>query len=1409
MAEAVSILGVISASVHLTEKIVELSSRVKNAPKEALELLSEVMSIGHSIRSLRTHLQREEARGNNAFAQTSVLFFAINGCHGQLEALHKTLDAVSSASGFARFWHRLEWPFERRDALDAVKSLHRYAQIFHFAVSMDAISTVSLSQRDMLIEIQASLDAMNGQQGSLSAVRSYISEVRDAVAQLPLVAAAARETSETLVKMKQDDALSKILNLLPPLPYRERHRELQLRRMDGAGQWVLSRPEFLLWRNSDGSSQHDNTIWCNGQPGAGKTYLASVIIDYLESCSTQDHAKIISFYFDYKQHVEQTPFKIAQTLLHQLLSTYEAVPSSIQELQRRITTTQYVPNWNDLKSALVSLCNESPGPVFVVIDALDECEESSNREPVLELLRDLMDSQARLLITSRPFPPDIDDLLGHCSQILVEASASDIRAFVLEQITKSARMRKVIDNKLRDQIVSKIEQTSGGMFLLPALQISNVLSQTTRKQVVVALETLPTKLGEALDLTMERIRTQSLDSDSRAKLALNVLMWLSTVRRPITPTELQHAIAISEQLSEELSASSIVDLTDPVFFVDCCFGLVTIDSEKSVIRLVHFSVNEYLETRRDSLFPAADSILSRSCIAYLQIFSEMNDNPDLGADTWDNILDVAPFMEYSFEEWGHHAARGFDDDVDQAVGRFLDSKADTRVLTLLTEARLKSHKARRHEVWGFQFDTVSLGRDQEDWESAAACIMKCISKLHVAAIYGIMPLAQKCLAEQGYQTGNNGHNGAAFTPLMAAASRGTLPVLDLLLQHSSDDELNAADEDGSTALVYAVKWSRLDVVSKLLDSGRQVDVNLGSPLFWALKPYHTEERVMISTLLLDQPGLDPQQGPRTEDPYWLNLAEDWRHKKLEELLKHPKFDPQWWHSPAKSIQQFIDFVIATDYYDEFDPKYQRGAFAVVLLLDSDKRFPTPARMAPKLLWPAIYYAFTDVIPERDKLDWMGIFDTSGEVRREFKVFFTELGLTFNFTDRNGEGFLDYLAMDGPEEHLEHFLEIADANANRRNNKGQTALFQTCESGSRRKTVALLRSGADACVQDVRGWTPLHGAAKKHSESVAELLLQHGAIINTRTKEGETPLHVASEYEPSETANIIPALLRHGADIGALDNFDSTALETAVTCGNELNCKELLAARSPLSCSQWRVHLLSEAVFHMYPNICKILLPHFPEATQNPPLTGYGTTILDELSKYPEDVVNAMGFEHPSKMPQYKPSPASLRRQRLLKALLARLETVIQGLGGASDCLIWRMSRQLIELNEDTAAQVINERGVDDGSRGFTATFKTSGHYCHNCYTDTPADGHLLQCKTCAFVMLCEKCRLDRGWVREGWKDKVPHCQGHELLRYPRDVWHTLLPGVVNKEGQSFKEFLVGLKERYEAEYLGTLSIEAP
>lgn len=119
-------------------------------------------------------------------------------------------------------------------------------------------------------------------------------------------------------------------------------------------------------------------------------------------------------------------------------------------------------SWKDMADLFIDLCSDGR-PVFIVLDALDECDAAANRKPILELIKAIKKSPARLLITSRPYPPDVDEVLGDCPQVVVEASDKDIEKYVQEQIEENVEMRRMLDADLKDLIVKSILKKSQGM----------------------------------------------------------------------------------------------------------------------------------------------------------------------------------------------------------------------------------------------------------------------------------------------------------------------------------------------------------------------------------------------------------------------------------------------------------------------------------------------------------------------------------------------------------------------------------------------------------------------------------------------------------------------------------------------------------------------------------------------------------------------------------------------------------------------------------------------------------------------------------------------------------------------------------------------------------------------------------
>jgi len=87
---------------------------------------------------------------------------------------------------------------------------------------------------------------------------------------------------------------------------------------------------------------------------------------------------------------------------------------------------------------------------------------------------------------------------------------------------------------------------------------------------------------------MERITGQK---PGLKKLAMDVLAWITCAKRPLTTVELQHALAVEagEPGIDEENLTQVDDM------VSVCAGLVTVDEESDIMRLVHYTTQEYFE----------------------------------------------------------------------------------------------------------------------------------------------------------------------------------------------------------------------------------------------------------------------------------------------------------------------------------------------------------------------------------------------------------------------------------------------------------------------------------------------------------------------------------------------------------------------------------------------------------------------------------------------------------------------------------------------------------------------------------------------------------------------------------------------------------------------------------------------
>ena len=145
--------------------------------------------------------------------------------------------------------------------------------------------------------------------------------------------------------------------------------------------------------------------------------------------------------------------------------------------------------------------------------------------------------------------------------------------------------------------------------------------------------------GGAYEARLRRIRAQDGD---RARLGMAVLMWISHSRRPLPVEGICHAVAIRIG-SNDLDIDDIPTIPT---LVSCCQGLIIINQDTSTIKLIHFTLQEYLCAHPD-LFDRAHSTMAETCLTYLhfQRVKDLSAGPFPGSRS-------TPFLEYSFHIGG-------------------------------------------------------------------------------------------------------------------------------------------------------------------------------------------------------------------------------------------------------------------------------------------------------------------------------------------------------------------------------------------------------------------------------------------------------------------------------------------------------------------------------------------------------------------------------------------------------------------------------------------------------------------------------------------------------------------------------------------------------------------------------------
>jgi len=126
-------------------------------------------------------------------------------------------------------------------------------------------------------------------------------------------------------------------------------------------------------------------------------------------------------------------------------------------------------------------------------------------------------------------------------------------------------------------------------FLLVSLNIYAILAEVTIRQRRKKLEemTQGNGLSEAYTATLTRIKAQK---GYKSVLGLKALMWVLYSERPLQTEELCHSLAVEIGFAD-LDLEGVPALR---IVLASCLGLITVEVSSSTVRLVHFTLQEYL-----------------------------------------------------------------------------------------------------------------------------------------------------------------------------------------------------------------------------------------------------------------------------------------------------------------------------------------------------------------------------------------------------------------------------------------------------------------------------------------------------------------------------------------------------------------------------------------------------------------------------------------------------------------------------------------------------------------------------------------------------------------------------------------------------------------------------------------------
>jgi hypothetical protein len=161
-----------------------------------------------------------------------------------------------------------------------------------------------------------------------------------------------------------------------------------------------------------------------------------------------DESRVVYVYFDYPSNRTQTGTNVMASLLKQLLSQLEDIPSDIESSYNE---SKHIRPSRDTLVRYLTLCSRKFSKLYAVFDAIDESSEVNQNE-ILALFADLQKLGYRILVSGRPGSAfsKLECGLTDPHVFEIRADDSDLKQYVVSRVKEGIIQKKCL--KLMEKV---------------------------------------------------------------------------------------------------------------------------------------------------------------------------------------------------------------------------------------------------------------------------------------------------------------------------------------------------------------------------------------------------------------------------------------------------------------------------------------------------------------------------------------------------------------------------------------------------------------------------------------------------------------------------------------------------------------------------------------------------------------------------------------------------------------------------------------------------------------------------------------------------------------------------------------------------------------------------------------------